>query len=201
MDTAPSPEVIQIGSKAQASMPCAGCGQITLPGEFYSYRGKDGADVYLCRTCRTQAEGTLKAETENPNMVSAILVGALAAVASAAAWYWITIITKMEIGYVAIGVGYVIGMAVMYGAGHKRGPQLQMLSAGLALAAIYGAKYFLLMHFVHQYLVKERNYTGPMPFLSPFNPAMLHSIVSPMGLLIWGIALYVAFRTPQSRSL
>src|SRR5262245_39393175 len=142
MDAAAEPEVIRIGSKAQESVTCAACQTVTPAGQFFSYRGKDGADVYLCAACRDRAEEALKAETERPNFVSAAVYGLLAGVAGGGAWYLVTILTKMEIGYVAIGVGWLIGVAVVYGAGQKRGLGLQLLSAGLTLFSIYAAKYF-----------------------------------------------------------
>ena len=194
-------ETIRIGAQAQASVPCAMCQTTTPPGQFYSYRGKDGRDVHLCFSCREKAESALKAETENPNYVGATLLGAGAGLVGGAIWYAITTLTNHEIGYVSIGIGWLVGTAVIYGAGRKRGPGLQFLSAGLALLTVFGAKYFTFLFYVKKYLVEHRGYSGPLRFISPLDPVVLKSMVSPIGLLIWGIALYVAFRTPQGRSL
>ena len=44
----------------------------------------------------------------------------------------IGIVTNLEIGYVALGVGWLAGMAVVIGAGKTKGLPLQVISVGCA---------------------------------------------------------------------
>ena len=193
---------IKIGAKAEQSALCMSCKQMVAPGQYYTYKAKDGSDLALCGACRTQAESSFEAETKDLRMFGAVLFGVGAGAVGAAIWYFIVAAAGVSIGYMALGLGYLIGFAVRIGAGGKRGFPLQALSAGIALVSLFGAKYFIFLHFLREYL-KEKypTYDGHLFFVSPVDPAFLGSLVSPMGLLIWAFALYVAFSVPKARSL
>ena len=196
-------EPIQIGSKAAQSVLCSLCQQEIPAGEFYSYKGSKGEDIFLCAGCRGKAEGALQEETRNPNFFGSAMLGSLGALIAGAIWYVIVVVTSYEIGYVAIGVGYLIGLGVRFGSGGKRGFSLQVLSAGITLVTLLVANYFTFLHFLRKYLLEQKveGYTGQFFFISPFHPSYLEGLVSPMGLLIWAIALYVAFSVPKPRTL
>lgn len=197
------PEPIQIGAKATQSVPCEQCQQEIPAGEYYSYKGQQGQDIFLCAQCRGRVESALDQETRNPHLLGAILLGLLGGLAAGIIWYFIVVITHYEIGYLGIGAGYLMGWAVCLGSGHKRGFSLQILSAALTLTTLLAAKYFTFLHFLRQYLLEQKveGYAGQFFFISPFDPHFLRNLVSPIGLLIWAISLYVAFSVPKPRSL
>lgn len=200
----PTPdEPISIGSKAEQKVLCAECRQETPAGQYYTYRDKKGQDLFLCGACRQKAEAALQGETENPNLMGAVLLGLLGGLLAGVVWYLIVAITRYEIGYVALGVGYLIGWSVYFGSGKKRGFHLQMISVGITLATLMIAAYFTVLHFLREYLLQEKveGYQGQFFFISPLDPAYLKSLVSPMGLLIWAIALYIAFSVSKPRAL
>ena len=196
-------ELLQIGSKASQSVQCAQCQQQVPAGQYYSYKGRKGADVFLCSTCRDQVEQVLQAETKNPNLIGALILGVLAGLIASGIWYTIVVLTGYEIGYVAIGIGYLIGYAVRIGSGRKRAASLQVLSGSIALLSLLVANYFTFLHFLRKALLEQKvqGYDGHFFFISPLHPMFLHNLVSPIGLLIWAFALYIAFSIPKPRAL
>lgn len=51
--------VITIGSKTDQEVTCSSCGKQGVTGEFYTYQGEKGVDVYLCPDCRAKVNDTL----------------------------------------------------------------------------------------------------------------------------------------------
>ena len=194
---------LQLGSKAGQSVQCAQCQQQIPAGQYYSYKGRKGADLFLCSSCRDRAEQALQAETKNPNLIGALTLGLLAGLLAGGIWYAIVVVTGYEIGYVAIGIGYLIGHGVLIGSGKKRAASLQLLSGGIALCSLLAANYFTFLHFLRKTLLEQgaQGYDGHFFFISPMQPMFLRNLVSPLSLLIWAIALYIAFSIPKPRTL
>jgi hypothetical protein len=66
------------------------------------------------------------------NFVVGGVMGLIAALVGAAIWAAVTYYTKYQIGYMAIGIGYLVGV-VMFKFGHGRSPSFGVLAAVLAL--------------------------------------------------------------------
>jgi antitoxin component YwqK of YwqJK toxin-antitoxin module len=131
----------------------------------------------------------------------AIIGGILAALVSAALWAVITVAAKYQIGYMAIGVGFLVGFGVrFFGSGIDK--KFGFLGAVLALLGC------LMGNLLSQigFYAKEQS----MGFLEVINlldftyiPAILAESFSPMDLLFYGIAIYAGYRfafrqmTPQ----
>lgn len=198
-------EPIKIGAKTTEIIECSNCQKSVLGSEAHCFRGKNGEDFYLCSDCKAQIDEAFQQETANPNYFGAITLGVLAGIVAGAVWFLIEILTGYRIGYVALGAGYLIGWAVIWGAGQKRGSSLQLISTVISLLSISGASYFSAIYSVNKYLGETFAKQGVQSFhyvwISPFNPDLLEMIISPMGLLIWGFAFYIAFRTPQARKI
>ncbi|MEU6770941.1 hypothetical protein [Streptomyces sp. NPDC046759] len=69
------------------------------------------------------------------NVVLGVVAAVVAAVAAAALYGLVIGATKHEIGYAAVGVGFVVGLAA--GKAGGRNPALPVVSAILALGAVY----------------------------------------------------------------
>jgi len=138
-------------------------------------------------------------------MPIAILSGLIAAIVAGFAWYAFTTITNYQVGYVAIGVGFIIGYAVRLGSGKKKGFALQMWSAGIALVTLYISQYFVVHHYARKYLLEHKaefpGYNGEFFLLSPFNPDVLREMFSPIGLIIWAVGIYFAYSLLKPRSI
>jgi hypothetical protein len=196
---------IKIGSKAQELVKCSQC-QADVPGaQAYTYKGKKGQTIYLCEKCRDITEKKFKEETENPNLLMAAVVGTVAALVAGVAWSLFSVFTGYQIGYVAIGVGFLIGYAVIWGSGKKRGAPLQLISAGITVVTLLVSQYFLVLYYARKYAIEHAaeipGYQGQWFFVPLFHPDVLKAMFSPMGLLIWGIGIFFAYSLPKARSI
>ena len=147
----------------------------------------------------------LAKQTSEPKMLRALLYGLGAGVVAGAIWFAIVMVTGHELGLVAVGVGWLVGVAVVLGSGGKRGLRLQLLSVLIALATMAGAEYFIVREAVVAYLGEQVGATqaAALPVFLPLDVALdlLTSAIqdNPIDLLFWGIALYAAFRVPAVR--
>jgi Fe2+ transport system protein FeoA len=81
------------------------------------------------------------------SLVPAILGAGAAAIVGGAVWGLIAIVTGYEIGYVAWGIGFLAGVAVVYLTGGKRGFPLQIIATLSSVAGIAVGKYITFFHF------------------------------------------------------
>ncbi len=73
------------------------------------------------------------------NIFLGILAGTLAAALGAAIWMGITVATGMHVGYVALGVGALVGLAIRF-AGNGTGITFGIIGAVLTLAGCLGGE-------------------------------------------------------------
>ena len=184
---------------------CSSCGVEIEPGKGFLIPAKDkkSPSLHLCTDCANKMDAAAEAETQDPKLPQALLLGLLAAAVASAIWYAVVVVTKYELGIVAVAVGWLVATAVMLGAGRKRGRVLQIMAVIITLLALAFSEYLIVRYFVVQNLAEE-GYTG-FPLLFPLH-IMLGLVieglkVSPITLLFWVIALWQAFVTPGKRSV
>ena len=194
-------EKITIASKANKKVTCANCKKAINAGEQHTYKGKNGTDVYLCADCKTQINEAFKKEAREVNLPKALLGGFVAAVLGCIAWFGIEVVTGYQIGYVAVGLGYLIIRGILYGSGNRRNSKLQLIGVILALLAIVGANYFIGVHNFVDYLNQHYSNADQSKVLYiGFMVAATHFFdyaIDPIGLFIWGLSLYVVYRGLQ----
>ena len=122
----------------------------------------------------------------------AIIFGILAAVAGALIWAAITVITGSQIGYVAIGLGILVGFAVKFG-GKGLTPVYGVIGALLAVVSCILGNYFSGVGFVAS--EGDLSYTETMKLLPIFStiPLMLQEL-DPMDFLFFGLAGYFGYK-------
>jgi hypothetical protein len=184
---------------------CSSCGVEIPAGQEVALRGKDknAPPMTICPSCANAVENTLQAETENPNWLGALLFGVGAAIVSTLVWYGIVALTRYQLGIIAVGVGWLVGMGIRLGSGQKRGVPLQIISVAITLIAMTTSEYLVARHFAVQALATE-GYTD-IPLFLPIG-VMLKLVVEsikedPVTLLFWGIAAWEAFIIPARRRL
>ncbi|MEZ6036070.1 MAG: hypothetical protein R3F29_01230 [Planctomycetota bacterium] len=79
-----------------------------------------------------------------PNLGLALGLGAAAAVAGAAAWAAVIVFANSEIGWLAVGIGALVGFAMVKAGGH--GQMLAICAAVLAVLSIGTGKHFAYQH-------------------------------------------------------
>jgi len=126
------------------------------------------------------------------SMVGGFLAGAVAALVGAGVWALVTVLTGYQIGFMAIGVGFLVGLAVQF-AGKGINKIFGVMGAALALVGCLLGNYFTIVHFVGQ-----ADGLGFFETLTRINPAAIPELMaitfSPMDLVFYGIAVYEGFK-------
>jgi len=126
------------------------------------------------------------------NLPVGVLAGLIGALGGAAVWGGITVATGYQIGWMAVGVGFLVGYAVRtFGKGIDKvfgiaGAVLALIGCGLGnLLAISG-------------MIAADQEMGFFEVLGQLNPGLVKDLMvstfSPMDLLFYGIAVYEGYR-------
>jgi hypothetical protein len=108
---------------------CAFC-KTALSAGYYRVQGK-----LACANC-TQKIQNSRPQDSHSAFVRASIFGSVAAVVGMAAYAGVVIATGWTIGYLALGVGYIIAKAMMKGSGNVGGRRYQTVAVMLTYAAI-----------------------------------------------------------------
>jgi hypothetical protein len=139
-------------------------------------------------------------KTENPNLALGLAAGIAAAIVGAVLWALITVATEYQIGWMAVGVGLLVGYAVRtFGKGLD-----SVFGISGSVIALLGciAGNFLTVVIV----VSRQEHLEVMTVLSRLTPGMVVDLLKetfqPMDLLFYGIAVYEAYKfsfaTPEA---
>jgi hypothetical protein len=133
--------------------------------------------------------------TRNINWPRAILAGLVTAALGAVIWDKVEIWFHIRLGLIAIAIGYGVAMAVVWGAGGKRGMGLQVISVIFTLAGIIGG---LFLSFHDQVLAEAARGTFQLP-ANPGADWFLTVMVFPlvfkeMGIMTWIIIAFGLFQ-------
>lgn len=126
------------------------------------------------------------------NLPMAIVAGFVASLVGASVWAAITVATEVKIGWVAVGVGFIVGYAVRF-AGKGLDPMFGYIGAILALLGCVLGNLFSAVGFVAQaQSVGFFSILGVLDLSSALK--LLELSFSPMDLLFYGIAVYEGYR-------
>jgi hypothetical protein len=109
---------------------CEACRQL-IETEYFDVNAK-----VMCGRCRAEAEAAAEVP---PGILPLVIAGAFglgAALAGAAIYYAILAIAHLQIGYVAILIGYMVGYSVRRGARGRGGLRFQIVALSLTYASI-----------------------------------------------------------------
>jgi hypothetical protein len=109
---------------------CAVCGK-SVGASYFTANGKP-----ICASCRDVVTSTAATPRSAGPLLLAGLFGLGAAIAGAAIYYAVIAIANLEIGIVAILIGYMVGWAVRKGAGGRGGRRFQILAVALTYWAV-----------------------------------------------------------------
>jgi hypothetical protein len=137
-DGNPEPTALQFdsvtsGSTADASpgvVTCRNC-HVKIETEYYEVNGHA-----VCERCRTGIEAAFETPRGAAPFIVAAVFGVGAGVAGAAIYYAVLALAHLEVGIVAILIGYMVGYAVRRGAGNRGGRRFQILAVALTYLAV-----------------------------------------------------------------
>jgi len=109
---------------------CKGC-SLTITTQYYDVNGHA-----LCGTCRAAAAAAAETPKGIGAFVKAAGFGAGAGLVGAAIYYAVIAFAHLEIGIVAILIGYMVGYSVRRGANGRGGRRFQVLAAALTYLAV-----------------------------------------------------------------
>ena len=135
---------------------------------------------------------TMQQLRDNQNLGMAVFGGAVAAVVGAALWAVVTAVTNWQIGFMAVGVGFLVGLAV------------RKLGQGVTAAfGVVGAVLSLAGCILGNYLANCAYIAGQenMSIFDVFSQVDFKTAVDlmvatfhPMDLLFYGIAVYYGYK-------
>jgi hypothetical protein len=137
------------------------------------------------------------------DLAGGVIGGAIGAVLATALWYGVVAITNWQIGLVAIAVGFIVGQAVVFGAGRHPSVMLVPISVAFTLVSLVVSEYLIARHFLGIAAAEMAAETGipaaefEAVFSSPIELLRFSLESEPITLLFWAIAGWEAFVIPM----
>ncbi len=138
------------------------------------------------------------AREDNANFGMGFLFGLCAAIAGASIWAFITALTEYQIGWMAIGVGFITGWAVRMGG---KGTSQSFGIAGACLA-LFGCMLGNLM--TSCFFIAQQYNTGFFDVFFSLDGTIIGEIFAntfqPMDLLFYGLAIFAGYKYSRIES-
>lgn len=143
----------------------------------------------------TSAQPAIEQIDDQPNLLMGLIGGAIAMLVSAIVWGVITYFTEYQVGWMAIGVGFLVGVAVKF-FGKGKSMIFGISSAGLALLGCVLGN----LMFYSGVIAREESAAFLKVFffflLSPAAAIELFTLAFDfMDILFYALAAYVGFST------
>jgi hypothetical protein len=126
------------------------------------------------------------------NLVGGLAAGAVAALVGAVVWAVVTDASGYQIGWMAIGVGFLVGYAVKL-VGKGIDPSFGYMGAALALVGCVLGNALAVLG-----IVADQQHLAYGELAARLNPSIVVNLMSatfsPMDLLFYGIALYEGYK-------
>jgi hypothetical protein len=172
--------------------------------------------LLVCPDCTAELEARFAAETEDINLGPAVAYGVAAALLIAVGWYLLGIYTGSPlVSIIGFAAGWILPEVLRFGAGKKRGRNLQFIAVGLTLAVIAGVNIALaatasagFMRSLGFHMVELVSEAAGLPLVAPVvvtPPPFLTSLgklfADPLTDVIYLLALFQAYTGPAPRKL
>lgn len=125
------------------------------------------------------------------NLPKAVLLGALASIVGAVAWGLISVATGYQIGYMAIGVGFLVGMAMRQGKGVTM--IFGIIGAALSLLSCVMGDFFSITGLIaKEYDISFMETLTQIDFKDVVS--LLTDNLASMTIVFYGVALYEGYK-------
>ena len=134
-------------------------------------------------------------------LLPALAAGLVAAIAGGIVWGLIVKWTDYEVGFVAWGIGFLVGIAVLTAARGARGLELQVVAVVCALVGVLVGKYLSFAWVLQEVAERETRGLIEIPVLSWDTVDLffdeLGTVFDWIDILWVGLAVYTAWRALQ----
>ncbi|MBN4076405.1 hypothetical protein JYT16_01670 [Gemmatimonas aurantiaca] len=129
---------------------------------------------------------------EEQNLVNGIMGGAIAALVGGGVWAGVTVLSGWQIGWMAIGIGFIVGYAIRtFGKGMDM--SFGVSGAALSLVGCLAGNLFTIVYYIGE--------ESGMPIGEVFSILDMNTTIemmletfAPMDLLFYGLALYYGYK-------
>jgi hypothetical protein len=167
---------------------CGLCGT-PLASEYYRVHGRTA-----CAGCASAAQNGQANGQKNTAFTRALLFGIGAAAVGLAGYAAFTIATNFYIGYVALGVGYIVARAMKFGSGGRGGRPFQIVAVILTYLAIALAEIPIALWEVRAHLPSGRMLAVAIRLLPIGLTSPIREMRDPIHGLINLVILYVGLQ-------
>lgn len=153
----------------------------------------DGSEVQEVELDPTMVSFALERLRAEQNLTGGLVAGAVASLAGAVAWALITVATGYQIGFMAIGVGFLVAVANR-AVGKGLDQIFGIAGAALALSGCLVGNLLIVLHYVAE--VEQIGFFELLPLIDyRLVPQLMIDTFSPMDLVFYAIAIYQGYRT------
>lgn len=158
-----------------------------------------GVMTFLCPTCAVEPARVREAQAHGTDLMRAVIFGLAGGGIAATLWYALVVASGLEIGLAATGIGALVAIAVLKGAGRHRSSRLQVISLLITIAALALGEYLVVRHVLLQAITLKY---GPQNVPLFFDGRLVWQLLiagiqdSPATLGFWAIAAISAFQIP-----
>lgn len=150
-------------------------------------------------TAASESFGELREPVAAPeNLMLGVIAGVVAMLVGTAIWVTITVTTNFQIGYMAVGVGFLVGIAMRW-AGRGQSTAFQGIGAALALLGCALGNLFTGCE-----LIAEANEIRFAEVVGGLNFAIVQEIMtvmfSPMDILFYALAAMAGWKYSVTQS-
>jgi hypothetical protein len=194
-EIAPAIEMASAVAAPPAEATCGLCNAVVGAATLELVNGRPA-----CAPCVAKVRAELAAQEPGGSRLALAAAGGLGgALAGALVWAGIAVSTQLEVGYVAVLIGFLTGYGVKLGAGKQRGPTLQYAASVLSVVGLIAAKYAIFAYVAVSTVAAqgiEVSYFDER--LRALFPAFLKESFGILDLLFVFLALRAAYRVPRA---
>lgn len=160
-----------------------------LTTEYYRVRGQTA-----CASCADAARNQQSSPSDNAAFTRALAFGIAAAIAGLAGYSAFTIATSLYVGYVALGVGYIVAKAMKFGSGGLGGRPYQITAVVLTYLAIALAEIPIILWQLRARIPSGHMLAAAMRLLPVGLESPILAMRSPVHGLINAVILFVGLQ-------
>jgi hypothetical protein len=160
-----------------------------LTTEYYRVRGQAA-----CASCADAARNQQAGASDSAAFTRALLFGIAAAVVGLAGYSAFTIATHLYVGYVALGVGYIVAKAMKFGSGGLGGRPYQIAAVIFTYLAIALAEIPIILWQLHTRIPPGHLFAVAMRLLPVGLESPILAMRSPVHGLINAVILFVGLQ-------